>query len=547
VGLISIDGRILKNMFVGGANEVTENTASLNALNVFPVPDGDTGTNMGHTVRAAAKEAIANVSPNVASVAKAASNGALRGARGNSGVILSQLFRGFSRGLEGKSVANSEDLAVALAKSSEMAYKAVMKPKEGTMLTIGRAMAEAAHEIAFDEDDIVECLKFIVDKSDKMLAKTPQMLPALKQAGVVDSGGMGIVLFLKGALKALEAKGEIELIEQASEAAEGVPGAIINIEDIKFAYCTEFLIELRENKTPGHSQNAEETLRAYLPTIGDSVVVIEDASLVKVHVHTNNPGKAMEKALQFGMLLNIKIDNMKAQNAELVTDFSKSNEPPKPLGIVAVVAGAGMAELFKGLGADHVIEGGQSMNPSAEDIARAIERVNAETVIVLPNNKNITLTASQAGKLVKNKNVSVVPTKNIPQGVSCMVANDETAELDDNLAGMNEAMEVVHSGQITQAVRDTVLDGKKIKEGDFLCIYDGEISLVKKSLQSAAKALIDFMLKDGGDIVSIYHGEGASASSAEELGDYIGKKFPMTELEIYDGGQPLYSYILSVE
>jgi hypothetical protein len=549
VGLISIDGRILKNMFVGGANEVTTNTNELNALNVFPVPDGDTGTNMGHTVRAAAKEAIAQLSPNVAGVAKAASNGALRGARGNSGVILSQLFRGFSRGLEGKSVANSEDLAVALAKSSEMAYKAVMKPKEGTMLTIGRAMAEAAHEIAFDEEDIVECMKFVVEKSDAMLQKTPQMLPALKQAGVVDSGGMGIVLFLKGALKALEAKGDIELIENFVESGEGVPGAVFNTDDIKFAYCTEFLVELTpaDKRKPGTSQDAEEVLRAYLPTVGDSVVVIEDGGLVKVHVHTNNPGKALEKGLQFGALINIKIDNMKAQNAELVTDFSTSNEPPKQQGIVAVVAGAGMAELFKGLGADHVIEGGQSMNPSAEDIARAIERVNAENVIVLPNNKNITLTASQAGKLVKNKSVSVVPTKNIPQGVSCMVANDETAPIDENVANMKEAMEAVHSGQITQAVRDTVLNGKKIKEGNFLCIYDGEIEMVKNSLQAAAKALIDFMLKNGGDIVSIYHGEGASEKSAEELGEYISKKFPMTELEIYNGGQPLYSYILSVE
>ncbi|MDR0272817.1 MAG: DAK2 domain-containing protein [Clostridiales bacterium] len=550
MGLISIDGRILKNMIVGGANEVTENTASLNALNVFPVPDGDTGTNMGHTVRAAAKEAIAQLTPNIATVAKAASNGALRGARGNSGVILSQLFRGFAKGLEGKSVANSENLAEALAKSSEMAYKAVMKPKEGTMLTIGRAMAEAAHEIAFDEDDIAECLRFVVEKSDQMLARTPQMLPALKQAGVVDSGGMGIVLFLKGALRALETKGDISLLDQPAETGEGAVGAAaFSTDDIKFAYCTEFLVELcpKENRKPGYSQNAEEVLRSYLPTIGDSVVAIEDAGLVKVHVHTNNPGNALEKAMQFGMLINIKIDNMKTQHSELVTDFATSSEPPKPLGIIAVVAGKGMETLFKGLGADRVIEGGQSMNPSADDIVRVIDRLNAENIIVLPNNKNITLTASQAARLAKNKNVHVVPTKSIPQGVSCMVANDETAEITDNIAGMTEAMEAVHSGQITQAVRNTVLDGKKIKEGDYLCIYDGDIALVKKDLQSAARALIDHMLKDGGDIVSIYHGEGASAESAEELGAYLGEKYPMTELEIYDGGQPLYSYILSVE
>ncbi|MCL1844313.1 MAG: DAK2 domain-containing protein [Defluviitaleaceae bacterium] len=546
MGLIKIDGRTLKNMFVGGANEVTKNTASLNALNVFPVPDGDTGTNMGHTVRAAAKEAIANVTPDISAVAKAASNGALRGARGNSGVILSQLFRGFARGLEGKSLASAEDLAEALAKSSEMAYKAVMKPKEGTMLTIGRAMAESAHEVAFDEENIEECLAFVVEKSDKMLQKTPQMLPVLKQAGVVDSGGMGIVLFLKGALAAINEKDDIALVEKADESAEAVIAGEINPDDIKFAYCTEFLIELNsDGHAPGHSQNAEETLRAYLPTIGDSVVVIEDAGLVKVHVHTNNPGKAMEKALTFGMLVNIKIDNMKLQNAEL--DFSKSNEPPKPVGIVAVAAGAGMVELFKGLGADYVIEGGQSMNPSAEDISRAIERVNAETVIVLPNNKNITLTAEQAGKLVKNKAVRVVPTKNVPQGVACMVANDDAAEIDENVDGMTEAIETVHCGQITVAVRDTVLDGKDIKTGDFLCIYDGEIEFVQKSQEAAARALVDHMLKDGGDIVSIYHGEGATAESAQNLGEYIAKKYPDAEYEVYDGGQPIYGFVISVE
>ncbi|MCL2456366.1 MAG: DAK2 domain-containing protein [Defluviitaleaceae bacterium] len=547
MGLISIDGRILKNMIVGGANEVTENTSQLNALNVFPVPDGDTGTNMGHTVRAAAKEAIASTSPNIADVAKAASNGALRGARGNSGVILSQLFRGFSRGLEGKAVATADDLAIALAKSSEMAYKAVMKPKEGTMLTIGRAMAESAHEIAFDEDDIVECLKFVVEKSDQMLARTPSMLTVLKQAGVVDSGGMGIVCFLKGALKALLSNEEIFLLEQAGEAAEGVPGAYINPDEIKFAYCTEFLIEISAQKIQGVSQDAEEVLRSFLPTIGDSVVVIEDAGLVKVHVHTNNPGKALEKSLQFGMLLNIKIDNMKVQNEQLTTDFSSRNEPKKPLGIVSVVAGEGMAKLFKELGADFVIEGGQSMNPSAEDIARAIERVNADAVIVLPNNKNITLTAEQAGKLTKNKKVFVVPTKSIPQGVSCMIANADELPPEENAANMTETMQAVNSGQITQAVRSTTIENIEIAEGDFLCIYNGDIVLVQKDLFAAACALTDFMLQNGGDIVSIYHGEGANAEIAENLAEYIAAKYPKTEMEIYDGGQPLYSFILSVE
>jgi len=533
-------------MIICGANEITKNTAALNALNVFPVPDGDTGTNMAHTVQAAAKEVLKQSSPSVADVSKAASNGALRGARGNSGVILSQLFRGFAKGLEGISVANSEALAEALAKSSEMAYKAVMKPKEGTMLTIGRAASEAAFEIAFDEEDVAECLKFVVRRTEEVLAKTPDMLPALKQAGVVDSGGMGIVFFFKGALAAFDEKGEIELLDQSAIASEGTTAMAMNVADIKFAYCTEFLVELDKNKKPGNTQDAEAVLRGYLPTIGDSVVVIEDEGLVKVHVHTNNPGKALEKGLQFGQLLNIKIDNMKEQHSEMI-DFSASNEPPKPLGIISVVAGAGMAELFTGLGADYVIEGGQSMNPSAEDISKAIERVNAENIIVLPNNKNIILTAQQAGKLIKGKAVHVVPTLSIPQGVSCMVSNMGDGDIEENIAGMKEAMEAVHSGQITHAVRDTVLDGREIKEGDFLCIYDGEIVLVEKTMDAAARALVDYMLDKGGSLASVYHGEGTTAEAAEDLAMYIGEKFPQVDVEVYDGKQPLYSYILSVE
>jgi len=553
LGLISIDGIIMRKLMIGGANEVTLNAAALNALNVFPVPDGDTGTNMAHTVQAAAKEVIRQTSPNVSDAAKAASNGALRGARGNSGVILSQLFRGFAKGLEGKSVADAKDLAEALAKSSEMAYKAVMKPKEGTMLTIGRATSEAANEITQNEDDIEACLEYVIKKSDEVLAKTPDMLPVLKQAGVVDSGGMGIVFFLKGAAKAISEKGEIELIEQHSAAAEGTVAGTVKPEDIKFAYCTEFLVELSSSNEgfsgisndAGRSRDAEAVMRGYLPTIGDSVVAIKDGDLVKVHVHTNNPGLALEKALQFGQLLNIKIDNMKAQHTELL-DFSASTEL-QPLGVVAIAAGGGLVELFKGLGADAVIEGGQSMNPSTEDIANAINRVNAENVIVLPNNKNIILTAQQAGKLTKVKNVYVVDTKSIPQGIACMVANSDTIPIEENLAGMAEAMNAVHSGQITHAVRDTVLNGKKIKEGDFLCLYDGDIALVKKDMQTAAKALADHMLSFGGDIVSIYYGEDATDETAGELSEYINEKYPEVDVEVYDGKQPLYGYILSVE
>ncbi|MCL2372284.1 MAG: DAK2 domain-containing protein [Defluviitaleaceae bacterium] len=547
MGLISIDGKVLRKLMVGGANGITKNMAALNALNVFPVPDGDTGTNMAHTVQAAAKEVLKQSSPSVADVAKAASNGALRGARGNSGVILSQLFRGFAKGLEGKTVATAEDLAVALAKSSEMAYRAVMKPKEGTMLTIGRAASEAAHEIAFDEEDITKCLAFVVKKSEEVLNQTPEMLPVLKQAGVVDSGGMGILNFFQGAAEALAEPGDVELLEGSQDAIEGTVAGTINPDDIKFAYCTEFLVEVSPNAKPGHSQDAEAVFRQYLPTIGDSVVAIEDGGLVKVHVHTNNPGKALEKGLQFGQLLNIKIDNMKEQHQEQLDFSTTSNEPPKPLAIVAVAAGSGMVELFKGLGADFVIEGGQSMNPSAEDIANAVKRVNAKDVIVLPNNKNIILTAEQAGELAEGVNVHVMRTLSIPQGVSCMVANADTIPLEDNLAGMREAMEAVHSGQVTHAVRDTVLDGREIKEGDYLCIYDGEIVLVEKDLQSAAKALSTYMLKDGGDIASVYFGEGATEEMAADVASFIENTSPGIEVEVYEGKQPLYSYILSIE
>ena len=545
MGLISIDGKILKKLIIGGANEITMNTSKLNALNVFPVPDGDTGTNMGHTVRAAALEAIKLSSPSVSEIAKAASGGALRGARGNSGVIFSQFFRGFAKGLEGKSVANAEDLAEALAKSSEAAYKAVMKPKEGTMLTIGRVIAEAAFESTFDRDDVISCLKHVVDKANETLAKTPDMLPVLKQAGVVDSGGMGVVFFLKGALKAAKTDGEIALLEHSAEDDEHVPASALSAEDIKYQYCTEFLIELDAKSSPPPVFKAEDVMHSFLPMLGDSVVVIEDEGLVKVHVHTNHPGRAIEKALQFGQLLNIKIENMKAQHNELM-DFSVNTGPAKPIGIVVVAEGAGFHELFKGLGADICITGGQSMNPSAEEIAAAIDKVNADVVIVLPNNKNIILTAQQAAGFAK-KDCVVVPTRSIPQGVSCVIANADTIPIDENIKVMEEAMEATHSGQITMAVRDTTLEGKEIKEGDFICIYDGDIVLVEKTLDEGARALANHMLDFGGDIVSIYYGKGITEEMAENLKSYIVEEFPNAEVEIFFGEQSLYSYILSVE
>ena len=546
MGLISIDGSILRKMIIGGANEVTRNMARLNALNVFPVPDGDTGTNMSHTIMAAAKEVYKLSTPSVADVAKAASSGALRGARGNSGVITSQLFRGFAKGLEGKTTATAEELAEALVRSSEMAYKAVMKPKEGTMLTIARAFSEAAHEIAFDEEDIGACLKFVIERGDEALAKTPDMLPVLKQAGVVDSGGMGLVCFMKGALAVMDEPGDVEVLEKPSETAEGPVALDFNTDDIEFAYCTEFLVDLDKEPSPNRKETPESALLKYLPTIGDSVVVIEDEGLIKVHVHTNHPGKALEKALQYGSLDQIDINNMKVQHSGMQEAMVPTG-PPKPLGIMAVVAGSGLRELFTGLGADVVIDGGQSMNPSTEDIEKAIGRVNAEHVIVLPNNKNIILTAQQAAELVTDKTVHVLPTLSIPQGVACVMYNSDTIPLEDNLQALKESMEAVHSGQITEAVRDTVLDGREIKTGDALCIYDGQIVLVEKGIKNAARALASYMLNIGGDIMTVYAGEGVTVADAEELAEYVMATHPSCEVEVYEGKQPIYGYILSVE
>jgi DAK2 domain fusion protein YloV len=471
---------------------------------------------------------------------------------------LSQLFRGFAKGLEGKATAAAADLAEAFSKSSEMAYKAVMKPKEGTMLTIGRAFAEGAHEIAFDNDDIIAGLEHIIVHSNEVLAKTPDMLPVLKEAGVVDSGGMGLVVFLQGALAAFKTEGDITLEEigakSFSGSVESAAAAAIDPASITFPYCTEFLLKLAEpeSRPQGHSADVETTLKNYLSSIGDSVVVIEDAGLVKVHVHTSDPGKALQKALQFGELNDIKIDNMREQHTGML-DFSATTKapappaPPKALGIVAVASGTGIKDLFLGMGADICIEGGQSMNPSTDDIAKAISEVNAHSVIVLPNNKNIILTAQQAAKLTKDKQVHVMPTLNVPQGMACMVANSDTIALDANIESMQSALESVHSGQITTAVRDTVLDGHEISTGDVLCLYDGDIVLTNKSLEDGAKTLADLMLEKGGDIVTILHGEGASEASAQALSEYITQKHPHVEVDVYDGKQPLYSYIIAVE
>ena len=572
MGLISIDGNILKKMLIFGANNLSRHSQELDALNVFPVPDGDTGINMSATVTAAAREVLKINSPNIYEVAKAASNGALRGARGNSGVILSQLYRGFAKGLEGKSVANAKDLTTALTESSKMAYKAVMKPKEGTILSVAKEVGEAAKKCKID--DIGQALTEVIKAGNAMLARTPDMLPELKKAGVVDSGGKGLMYFYEGALEGLLSKEEAVIIDYGDVSAGGTPAAAaLSAEDIKFGYCTEFLVEVAEPI----DEQVQETLTKFLSSRGDSVVVVSDDTIVKVHVHTNNPGVVLERCMRLGSLDNIKIDNMRTQHTNLL-DFTKNAEAhgsvataetqspaafasslspaeiaagkgeEKDVGFVAVVAGAGLARLFTDIGADEIIEGGQTMNPSAETIAEAVSRVNAKHVVVLPNNKNIQLAAEQAALLVDKEEMYVIPTKSVPQGIACLVDYFDGQDFKEYLTNMNERLPDIHTGQVTYAVRDTVAGDFEIKEGDILSLYDGRIIDVKPNIQDAAKGLIDHMMngqKCG--FISIYYGEEANEEMAQELADYAEAAADSMETEVYNGQQPLYYYIISAE
>lgn len=541
MGLITMDGNILRKMIICGANNLTKNSQELDALNVFPVPDGDTGINMAATVQSAAREAEKLNTPNIYEVAKAASNGALRGARGNSGVILSQLFRGFAKGLEGKSVAGGEDLAVALAESAKMAYRAVMKPKEGTILTIAKALGESAAEAT--EPDIERGFAAVIGRGAAVLEETPSMLPELKQAGVVDSGGKGLIYFMEGALYGLTASEDFSVeTGQAESVSTGrSAAAAFSTEDIKFVYCTEFLVEVDQPI----SESQEESLTKFLMAQGDSVVVVSDGNIVKVHVHTNHPGKVLERALTLGALNNIKIDNQRIQHTNAL-EFSSAAPAPvgpeKEVGFVAVAAGSGLAALFADQGADAVIEGGQTMNPSAEDIAKAVKSVNARNVVVLPNNKNIILAAEQAANLIDRKGMFVVPTRSIPQGVACLLEYFDGQDLEEYLSRAEERIQEVHTGQVTYAVRDTVVDGRSISQGDILCLYDGEIVITGKDLQQTAKDLLDYMVDKGGEFVSIYYGEGTTEDMAEDLAGHTS-----LEYDVYDGKQPLYHYIISME
>lgn len=548
MGIISVDGNLLKKMIIAGSNELDKNKNLLNELNVFPVPDGDTGTNMSLTVLAAAKEANKFNTPNIFDVSKATASGALRGARGNSGVIVSQLYRGFSNGFKDVSVANANDFARAFVMSKETAYKAVMKPKEGTILTVASAVADKAVKVAKETNSIQILLEEVIEEGNKMLAKTTDMLEALKQADVVDSGAKGYMCILEGMLYGLLNPDKVEL-KEASQ-LKGVVmeyDSTMNPEDIEFGYCTEFFIMVDKV-----SEAVDNTLKDGLSKLGDSIVVVSDEDIIKIHVHTNQPGKAIQLAMQYGALDNIKIDNMRVQHNNNI-NFTKEDSkkfveaPQKEIGVVAICAGSGIADIFKNIGVDVVIEGGQSMNPSTDDILQAINEVNAKKVIVLPNNKNIILSAEQAVKLTDDKEVYLIPTVTIPEGITAMINFNDTVDIEETIELMNNARNSIKSAQVTFAVRDTVIDELEIKEGDFLFMEGKDIKHTSQDIVDGTVKLIENMLDDGEGFVSLYYGSDVTEEQAEEVRSILEDKYEDVEVDVQKGNQPLYYFIISVE
>lgn len=563
--ITSINSKLLARMFLAGAKNLDSKKDWINELNVFPVPDGDTGTNMTMTIMSAAKEVSSLTNPTMAELAKAISSGSLRGARGNSGVILSQLFRGFCKVIKEYDEIDVTILCEACQKAVETAYKAVMKPKEGTILTVAKGAAEKALELSDDTEDVVTFVEEVIKQAEYVLDQTPEMLPVLKQAGVVDSGGQGLVQVLKGAYDALIGKEIDYTIEGAPTGAAPAKISAETEAEIKFGYCTEFIIVLNEPM----SDNEEHAYKAFLESIGDSIVVVADDEIVKTHVHTNDPGLALQKALTFGSLSKIKIDNMREEHQEkLIKDSQKlaaqqkaeeeayeaaqadektNNMPAKEMGFVSVSIGEGMNEVFRGLGVDYLIEGGQTMNPSTEDMLNAIEHVNAKTVFILPNNKNIIMAANQAVDLVEDKQIIVIPTKTIPQGITALVNYIPDHSVEENKEQMMAEIENVKTGQVTYAVRDTEIDGKTIKQNDFMGIGDKSILSVGTDLKATTLEMVDAMVDEDSAIVSIYFGSDSDEDSANELAAAIEEKYPDVEVEVNDGGQPIYYYVISVE
>ncbi len=566
MAITTIDAPMLSKMFLAGAKNLEAKKEWINELNVFPVPDGDTGTNMTMTIMSAAAE-VSNLGadPAMADLAKAISSGSLRGARGNSGVILSQLFRGFTREISKYQELDTIVLSEALQKAVETAYKAVMKPKEGTILTVAKGAADKAMEMIGETEDMAVFLDEVIKHAEHVLSKTPEMLPVLKQAGVVDSGGQGLVTVLKGAYDALMGK-EIDYTIEGTATGGTVKISQQAEQDIKFGYCTEFIIVLNQPLT----ENEEFEFKAFLDSIGDSIVVVADDEITKVHVHTNDPGLAIQRALTFGSLSKIKIDNMREEHQEkLIKDAQKvaaeqkaendkrrslqdskaekEQKPKKDMGFVSVSIGEGINEIFKGLGADYIIAGGQTMNPSTEDVLNAIEEVNADNIFILPNNKNIILAANQAASLIEEKNVYVIPTKTIPQGITALInfMPDSTAK--ENAQRMTEELSNVSSGQVTYAVRDTLIDDKSIKQGDYMGIGDSGILSVGKDMEAVTKEMVAQMADEDSAIISVYYGEEVEEATAQKLGAELEEQYPDCEVEVHYGGQPIYYYVISVE
>lgn len=549
---------MLQKMFLAGAANLEAKKEYINELNVFPVPDGDTGTNMTLTIMSAAKEVNALEKPDMASIAKAISSGSLRGARGNSGVILSQLLRGFTKEIREYEEIDAAVLARACERATATAYKAVMKPKEGTILTVAKGAAQKAQEMAETTEDLEVFLSEVIKYAEEVLAQTPEMLPVLKEAGVVDSGGQGLVEVLHGAFDAFQGK---EVDYTAIEAGPAVkmvkPGEQAET-DIKFGYCTEFIIMTEKQ----FSEKDEEEFKAYLESIGDSIVCVADEDVVKVHVHTNDPGLAIQKALTYGQLSRIKIDNMREEHQEkLIKDAEKAaaaqaeaaaakekkKEPRKQVGFIAVSIGDGMNEIFRELGVDYIIEGGQTMNPSTDDMLTAIDNVNADHIFILPNNKNIILAANQARSLTKDKDILVVPTKTVPQGITAVINYMPEADVDTNFETMQEGIKNVKTGQVTYAVRDTKIDDKVIHEGDIMGIGDQGILSVGQSVEETTKSMLSQMVDEDTELISIYYGQDVLAEDAERLAKTIGEKYPDADVDLHSGGQPIYYYVVSVE
>ncbi len=566
MGISTIDAGKLKNAFLAGAKGLEAKKDWINELNVFPVPDGDTGTNMTLTIMAAAREVAELENPTMDQLAKAISSGSLRGARGNSGVILSQLLRGFTKEIKSVTEIDTTTLANAMVRGTETAYKAVMKPKEGTILTVAKGMSDKALEMASQTDDIEEFAREVIAYGDYVLEQTPEMLPVLKQAGVVDSGGQGLMQVVKGAFDGLTGRmTDVSLggapAQKGPEAPKSRTAALTDIDtaDIKFGYCTEFIINLDKE----YSDQDEIQLKSYLESIGDSLVVVSDDEIVKVHVHTDHPGLAFEKALTYGSLSRMKVDNMREEHQERIIkdserlareqaarkdeDAGQPSKERRTYGFIAVSSGDGLSEIFKGIGADYLIEGGQTMNPSTEDMLNAINKVNADNIFILPNNKNIIMAAQQARDLTEDKNIIVIPSKTVPQGITALVNFMPDLSAEENLAAMTEEMDNVKTAQITYAVRTTNIDGMEIEEGDIMAIGDYGMLAAGKSVDRVALDALKCMLDDDCELVTVYYGSDVGENAAKALVSQAEQMYPDKEIELQYGGQPIYYYMISAE